>query len=80
VVLRQAVEAADAPAVARAAHGLKGSYGNIGSQEAAALCLQLEQQARLGSVLEADGKLRNLEEDFPRLTLQLEAQKKTSPV
>jgi signal transduction histidine kinase/DNA-binding LytR/AlgR family response regulator/HPt (histidine-containing phosphotransfer) domain-containing protein len=76
VALREAVDAADAPAVARAAHGLKGSYGNIGSQEAAGLCLQLEQEARSGSVREADGRLRKLEEGFPQLTGLLQAQKR----
>jgi CheY-like chemotaxis protein len=73
--LRGAIEAADAQAVARAAHGLKGSYGNIGSEEAANLCLQLEQEARSGSVRSADGRLERLEEDFPRLTWLLQAQK-----
>jgi signal transduction histidine kinase/HPt (histidine-containing phosphotransfer) domain-containing protein len=75
VDLREAVEAADPQAVARAAHGLKGSYGNIGSQEAAGLCLQLEQEARSGSVLEAEGRLGRLEEGFPQLTWLLQAQK-----
>jgi two-component system, sensor histidine kinase and response regulator len=75
VDLRQAVAAADAQAVARAAHGLKGSYGNIGSQGAAGVCLLLEQDARSGSVLEADGRLGRLEEDFPRLSWQLQAQR-----
>jgi CheY-like chemotaxis protein len=75
VDLRQAVAAADAQAVARAAHGLKGSYGNIGSQDAAGVCLLLEQDARSGSVLEADGRLGRLEEDFPRLSWQLQAQR-----
>lgn len=49
--LRQAVDAADAKAVVRAAHGLKGSYGNIGSREAAYICLQLEQEAQSGSIV-----------------------------
>jgi signal transduction histidine kinase/HPt (histidine-containing phosphotransfer) domain-containing protein len=75
LALREAVEAADAPAVGRAAHGLKGSYGNIGSEEAAGLCLELEQDARSGSVLEAGVRLGRLEEDFPRLTWLLQAQK-----
>jgi CheY-like chemotaxis protein/HPt (histidine-containing phosphotransfer) domain-containing protein len=73
--LREAVDAADAPAVSRAAHGLKGSYGNIGSQEAAGVCLLLEQDARSGSVLEADGRLRRLEKDFPRLACLLQSQR-----
>jgi two-component system, sensor histidine kinase and response regulator len=73
--LREAVKAADAQAVSRAAHGLKGSYGNIGAQEAADLCLQLEQEGRSGSLLEADGRLGRLEEDFPRLAWLLQAQK-----
>jgi PAS domain S-box-containing protein len=73
--LRTAVEAVDAQAVARAAHGLKGSYGNIGSQEAAGVCLQLEQEARSGSVREAEDRLGRLEEGFPQLTWLLQAQK-----
>ena len=75
VALREAVEATDAQAVARAAHGLKGSYGNIGSLDAAGLCQQLEQHSRAGSMSGADGMLSKLEEDFPRLTSQLVTQK-----
>ncbi|MDX6501562.1 MAG: two-component system, sensor histidine kinase and response regulator [Blastocatellia bacterium] len=73
--LRKAVEALDAQAVARSAHGLKGSYSNIGSQEAAGVCLQLEQEARAGSVHEAELRLGRLEESFPQLTWLLQAQK-----
>jgi len=73
--LRAAVAAADSQAIARAAHGLKGSYGNIGSQEAAGLCLQLEQAAQSGSVVEAESRVGWLEEDFPRLAWLLQAQK-----
>jgi signal transduction histidine kinase/HPt (histidine-containing phosphotransfer) domain-containing protein len=75
VSLRAAVEAADAQAIARSAHGLKGSYGNIGSQGAAGLCLLLEQAARSGSLVDADIRLARLEEDFPGLACVLQAQK-----
>ena len=75
VDLRKTVAAADANAIARAAHGLRGSYGNIGSQEAAGLCQELEQEARSGSVREANGRLGRLEENFPRLARLLQAQK-----
>ncbi len=73
--LREAVGATDAQAIARAAHGLKGSYGNIGSQEAAGLCQRLEQQSRAGAISEADAMLIKLEEGFPRLATQLAIQK-----
>jgi signal transduction histidine kinase/HPt (histidine-containing phosphotransfer) domain-containing protein len=73
--LRAAVDAEDAPAVGRAAHGLKGSYGNIGADEAAHLCLELERQARLGSVQGAGSRLSKLEKDFPQLAGMLQAQK-----
>jgi HPt (histidine-containing phosphotransfer) domain-containing protein len=75
VDLRQAVETADAQAVARAAHGLKGSYGNIGSEEAADLCERLEQEAQSGSVFEADRMVERLEENFPGLAWLLQAEK-----
>jgi PAS domain S-box-containing protein len=75
VALREAVETADAAVVARAAHGLKGSFGNIGSQEAAAICSQMEQEARSGSTASADHMLERLQSAYPNLATYLQAER-----
>ena len=48
--LRQAVEAVDPQAVRTAAHSLKGSAGNLGARQLAALCQEIELIARQGSL------------------------------
>jgi HPt (histidine-containing phosphotransfer) domain-containing protein len=45
-----ALTRADATALARAAHGIKGSAGNIGALEVAALATELDQRARAGNL------------------------------
>ena len=46
VALQQAVDARDAPALAAAAHALKGSAGNLGATELLTLTQRLEQKGR----------------------------------
>jgi HPt (histidine-containing phosphotransfer) domain-containing protein len=49
-MLEEAVASADASTVARAAHGIKGSAGNIGASEVATLAAELDQRARTGNL------------------------------
>jgi len=48
--LRDSLEAGSAERVARAAHALKSSSGNVGAQRIYALCATIEENARAGSI------------------------------
>ena len=48
--LAEGLAASDATVVARAAHGIKGSAGNIGATRVAALATELDQRARTGNL------------------------------
>jgi len=74
--LREAVAHADAPAVARAAHSLKGSSGALGARAMVDLCLTLEQEGRAGSTSGAPDVLALLEEEFGRVSNALEGERK----
>jgi HPt (histidine-containing phosphotransfer) domain-containing protein len=52
-VLSNALAAGDAAAVARAAHGIKGSAGNIGANVVMGLAATLDARARTGDLAEA---------------------------
>lgn len=49
-LLDEGVASADAAVVARAAHGIKGSAGNIGAMTVYELAIELDQRARLGNL------------------------------
>lgn len=68
--LRTVLAAADHAAVRDAAHSLKGSSLNLGAQQLAELCLQLEQQARHGQTGQAPALLAAIDAEF-RLVAQL---------
>ena len=59
--LHQAVADGDAGAIARTAHGLKGSVANFGAQAAVDAALQLEQMARTQKFDEVSQALNSLE-------------------
>ena len=56
--LQEGLAAGDATVVARAAHGIKGSAGNIGATKVAALATELDQRARTGNL---DGAKERIE-------------------
>jgi CheY-like chemotaxis protein len=71
--LHEAVARADAEALRRAAHSLKGSSSQIGAVQVARLCTDLEEQASttdLGGVAET---LSRLDEAFDRIRARLQA-------
>jgi CheY-like chemotaxis protein/HPt (histidine-containing phosphotransfer) domain-containing protein len=74
LAMREAVRASDAKALWTAAHGLKGAAANLGGQELAILCQEMEKVARIGNVGD-ESSLSRIETAFERLrfALQFEA-------
>ncbi|MBC8120262.1 MAG: response regulator, partial [Gemmatimonadaceae bacterium] len=75
--LQDALTRADALALARAAHGLKGSCLYFGATRMEALCTKLEKQGRSGAVEESHEALKQLEEAFFHFQAALEAEKRS---
>jgi PAS domain S-box-containing protein len=71
--LHEAVTRADAEAVRREAHGLKGSSSQIGAAQVARLCTELEDQARIADLTGAPETLRRLDEALDWVHAQLQA-------
>ena len=69
--LHEAVARADAEAVQREAHGLKGSSGQIGAVQVARLCADLEEQASTTDLLGVTATLRRLDDAFGRVRTHL---------
>lgn len=69
--VRQAVAAADAKALAQAAHLLRGSAGNFVASEATVAAARLEAFGRTGDLSQAASALRTLEAAIERLTTAL---------
>ncbi len=65
--LRRALEDADARALARAAHTLKGSVGNFAARRAWEAAERLERMAQSGDLKSATGACAALEEEIERL-------------
>jgi HPt (histidine-containing phosphotransfer) domain-containing protein len=70
--IRSGVLAADPGAVFQWAHSLKGSAGNLGATRLAALCEQIEHEARQGSTTESVALLHALEMQARRVRSALE--------
>ncbi|MGC2237192.1 MAG: response regulator [Pyrinomonadaceae bacterium] len=64
--LRASVTNGNTEAIKRGAHSIKGSAGNIGARQMAALCLELEQKAHLGD--EAESLVSQLEVGFKHVS------------
>jgi CheY-like chemotaxis protein len=71
--LHEAVARADAAALRRAAHGLKGSSSQIGAVQVARLCTDLEEQAVTIDLRGVAETLHRLDEAFDRVRAQLQA-------
>jgi len=67
--IRSVVESGDAEQVERFAHGLKGSIGVFGAQEAYHLAYQLECMGKKGELSGADAILRRFEQEVQELVL-----------
>ena len=71
--LRQATAANDMPALAQAAHKLRGSLTTFGATRLAALCAQLESKAKAGALPEPVAALRQLESELATVSQALAA-------
>jgi CheY-like chemotaxis protein len=71
--LHAAAACADAGALRRAAHSLKGSSSQIGAVQVARLCADLEEQAGTTDLMGATETLRQLDEAFGRVRAHLQA-------
>jgi len=58
----------------RIAHGLKGACSNFGAARMAELCAQREARTREGTIVDANGELELLVEEYRRLRIGLVAE------
>jgi HPt (histidine-containing phosphotransfer) domain-containing protein len=72
-MLEDALATADAPTVARAAHGIKGSAGNIGALEVASLATELDQRARTGNLEGARERVEAIVAAYERVAGEVRA-------
>lgn len=74
---RRAIDAAlatgDAPGVARAAHGIKGSAGNIGAHVVYRLAAELDQRARTGDLSDAQGRCEEIDAAYAHVADEVRA-------
>jgi CheY-like chemotaxis protein len=71
--LHEALARADAEAVQREAHAIKGSSGSLGAVEMARLCVELEGQARAGDLIRAAELVQAIAAAFERVRAHLGA-------
>nr|WP_299638586.1 ATP-binding protein [Devosia sp.] len=64
--LRDAVHLADAPAVARMAHAIKGSAANLGAQVMVRICAGIETSAEAADLETTPARLNELQREFTR--------------
>ena len=74
--IKEALARDDARELAVAAHTLKGSSGQIGARRMHALCDLIEDRGRAGQAQGTTALVLTLEEEFHRVCLALEAEKK----
>ncbi len=71
--MREAVRAADAGALDRAAHTLKSSSATVGAMTLSSRCRAIEEQARGGRVSDMGDAVRSVEGEFERVRRELES-------
>lgn len=71
--LHDAAAAGDWTAVAKVAHAFSGSSASIGASGLAALCKELELQAKTGSIAEFAERMSTIENEYERICKRLEA-------
>ena len=72
--IEEALQKGDAPAVARAAHTLKGGSGSIGARGMFGLCTQLEDVGASGDLSHGSELLGRIREELGRVERALEAE------
>jgi CheY-like chemotaxis protein len=76
--IEQALLAADAAALARAAHAWRSYNGNVGAHALATLCRELETQARAGDLAAASGTFTRIQALHARVRDQLQHEMRRS--
>ncbi len=71
--LSEAIGRADAQSLTQVAHSLKGSSATVGAKRMAEVCLRLEELGGSGTVQTAESLLSELEKEFGRARVALEA-------
>jgi HPt (histidine-containing phosphotransfer) domain-containing protein len=79
-VMRKAMAETDKPSLKRAAHSLKGSSANLGANQMAALCAELEHAEYANSLQSVGALVTRLEQEFEsvRQTFAAERQRRLS--
>jgi HPt (histidine-containing phosphotransfer) domain-containing protein len=77
--LAQGIEAGDATVIARAAHSIKGSAGNIGAGEVARLAAELDERARAGDLHDARERIAAIDAAYERLSETIRAYRTSLP-
>lgn len=76
--LQSAVQAGDAPLVARHAHSLKGSSGNIGAAALLDVSRRIDDLAKAGDLARVTPLLATLTEEYHRVELEIKQLLQTS--
>jgi HPt (histidine-containing phosphotransfer) domain-containing protein len=71
--LEEGLAAGDATLVARAAHGIKGSAGNIGANEVYRLATELDARARTGDISDARERIAAIDAAYERVAQEVRA-------
>jgi HPt (histidine-containing phosphotransfer) domain-containing protein len=71
--MEDGLAAGDATVVARAAHGIKGSAGNIGANVVYRLATELDAQARTGSLEGARERVAAIDDAYARVADEVKA-------
>ena len=71
--LHDAVQRADAPAVAQIAHAIKGSAANLGAQTMVEICADIEKSAQMANLATAPVRVEALQREFTRACSALTA-------
>ncbi len=75
--LVQGIAAGDAAAVAKAAHGIKGSAGNIGANHVYRLATELDARARTGDISDARERVDAIDAAYARVAEEVRAYRAT---
>ena len=70
VFLEQAIASADWPSTRRTAHRLRGASSNVGAEELARLCSELEDSSSEGAAVEQDSGI-TIRQEFERVRVAL---------